>query len=225
MRHKFIITATLGTIAIAGVSQSCVALATSSIGLSIIKRILVGGISSGLSTFKDKNAFLSNNLIDQAMPSQLRSINATLSGLGLSSLVQKEKEYIAEAAAFTSNLAEPILINGVNSLTTNDAERIAQGGSGIATQILREKTESQLIATLAPKVDEKLNEYGIIKTINTALKGNNLLGNLFGGNSSSNNNASMISNLATQQMVNGLFALISNYEKQNADVLNNAFKK
>lgn len=223
MRPKFIITATIATVAVAGISHSCVALATSSIGLSIIKKILIGGITTGTSIFKDKNAFMSNNLIDQAMPSQLRSINSTLTSLGLSNLVQKEKEYIAEAAAFTSKFAEPILINGVNSLTTDDAARIAQGGSGIATQVLREKTESQLVATLAPEVDKKLNEYGIVKTINTALKGNNILGSLL-GQSNSNANASMLSNLASEQLVNGMFALISNYEKQNTDMLKNAVK-
>ena len=224
MRPRFIITATIATVAVAGVSHSCVALATSSIGLSIIKKILIGGITSGVSTFQNKEAFMSNSLIDQAMPSQLRSINSTLTSLGLSNLVNKEKEYIAEAAAFTSKLAEPILINGVNSLTTDDAARIAQGNPGIASQILREKTESQLVAALAPEVDKKLNEFGIVKTINTALKGNNILGSLLGQNNNSTS-ASMLSNLASQQLVNGMFALITNYEKQNTDVLTNALKK
>ncbi|MFN3021120.1 DUF4197 family protein [Chryseobacterium sp. TY3] len=224
MRPRFIITATIATLTVAGVSHSCVALATSSIGLSIIKKILIGGITSGVSTFQNKEAFMSNSLIDQAMPSQLRSINSTLTSLGLSNLVNKEKEYIAEAAAFTSKLAEPILINGVNSLTTDDAARIAQGSPGIATQILREKTESQLVAALAPEVDKKLNEFGIVKTINTALKGNNILGSLLGQNSNSVS-ASMLSSLASQQLVNGMFALITNYEKQNTEVLTNALKK
>ncbi|WP_313215806.1 DUF4197 family protein [Soonwooa sp.] len=224
MRPRFIITATIATVAVAGVSHSCVALATSSIGLSIIKKILIGGITSGVSTFQNKEAFMSNNLIDQAMPSQLRSINSTLTSLGLSNLVNKEKEYIAEAAAFTSKLAEPILINGVNSLTTDDAARIAQGSPGIASQILREKTESQLVAALAPEVDKKLNEFGIVKTINTALKGNNILGSLLGQNTNSVS-ASMLSSLASQQLVNGMFALITNYEKQNTEVLTNALKK
>ncbi len=224
MRPRFIITATIATVAVAGVSHSCVALATSSIGLSIIKKILIGGITSGVSTFQNKEAFMSNSLIDQAMPSQLRSINSTLTSLGLSNLVNKEKEYIAEAAAFTSKLAEPILINGVNSLTTDDAARIAQGSPGIASQILREKTESQLVAALAPEVDKKLNEFGIVKTINTALKGNNILGSLLGQNTNSVS-ASMLSSLASQQLVNGMFALITNYEKQNTEVLTNALKK
>ncbi|MGL6037572.1 MAG: DUF4197 family protein, partial [Soonwooa sp.] len=91
-------------------------------------------------------------------------------------------------------------------------------------QILREKTESQLVAALAPEVDKKLNEFGIVKTINTALKGNNILGSLLGQNTNSVS-ASMLSSLASQQLVNGMFALITNYEKQNTEVLTNALKK
>lgn len=222
MNHKTIIIATVGTLAIATTAQSCMAVATTGIGLSIIKKILTGGINSGMTIFKDKNAFVNNDLINQAMPAPLKSINSTLESLGLSSLVKKEREYIAEAAAFTANLAEPILLNGVNSLTTDDTARIAQGGTGIATQILREKTESQLIAALAPKVDQKLNEYGIVKTINTALKGNDILGSLLG--QTNNSNTSQLSTLASQQMVNGLFSIIANYEKQNTDLLSNALK-
>lgn len=222
MNHKIIITATLGTVVVATTAHSCMALATTSVGLSIIKKILTGGISKGMTIFKDKNAFMSNELINQAMPSQLKSINSTLEKLGLSNLVSKEKEYIAEAAAFAANISEPILLNGVNNLTTDDTARIAQGGSGIATQILREKTESQLIAALAPKVEEKLNEFGIVKSINTALKGNNIIGSLLG--QSNSQDASSLSKLASQQMVNGLFSIISNYEKQNTDLLTNALK-
>lgn len=224
MKHQYIITATIATLAVAGVSQSCVAIATSSIGLSVIKRILTGGITKGLAVFKDKEAFLSNNLIDQAMPSQLRDINSTLTSLGLTSLVNKQKEYIADAAAFTSKFAEPILLNGVNNLTTNDATRIAQGTPGIASQILKEKTEQQLVAAIAPEVDKKLNEFGVVQSINSALYGSKILGNILGGKADSNN-PSTISNLASQQLVNGLFLLIENYEKQNTDLLNNALKK
>jgi hypothetical protein len=56
-------------------------------------------------------------------------------------------------------------------MTSEDAQKIANGGKGAATAYLREKAATQLMS-VAPKVDAKLNEYGIVKTINTALKGN-----------------------------------------------------
>ncbi len=111
-----------------------------------------------------------------------------------------------------------ILIFILSSFQVNaqDVTRIIQGTT--ATQILKEKTSQQLIAAIAPKVDEKLNEYGIAKTINTALSGNNLLGSLLGG-SSSNVNTGGLSKLASEQLVNGLFNIIEDYEHQNSKAL------
>lgn len=210
--------ATLGT-----TTQSCVAIATSSVGLAVLKQILLGGINKGLNIFSNKDSFLANQLIESAMPQQLKDINATLQKLGLNNLVEKEKDYIAQAATFTVDVSRPILVNAVNNLTTEDAARIAQGGTGVASQILKERTSQQLMAAIAPKVDAKLNEFGIVKSLNSALAGSNLLGGLLGGQ----NNSSVtggISRLASEQMVNGLFNLIQNHEQQNTSAILNSVK-
>lgn len=226
MNRNFLIVAAVSTVAVTTTATSCVALATSSVGLTLIKQILLGGVTKGLNIFKDKNSFLSNNLIDQALPTQLQKVNSTLQSIGLSNLVSKEKDYIAQAAAYTVGVSQPILTNAVNNLTTEDAARIAQGGSGIATQILKEKTESQLIAAIAPKVDEKLNQFGIVKSINTALSGNNLLGSILGnGNSNSSALSGGLSQLASQQLVNGLFNIIQKHEVDNTGMLKNALNQ
>lgn len=195
-------------------TQSCVAVATT-IGLPIIKKILIGGITKGLGIFKDKQSFLANGLIDQALPEQLKSINTTLEKFGLNNLVSKEKSYIADAAAFIAPIAEPILINTVQNITVEDAKKIANGGKGAATAYLREKASAQLMAAIAPQVDAKLNEYGIVKTINTALKGNSILGALTGNQNATA--SSSISKLASEQLVNGLFNIIENHEKTTRD--------
>lgn len=215
MRARTILVSTVAVATIGTTTQSCLALATSSIGLSIIKNILLGGITKGLGIFKDKNSFLANNLIDRAMPKQLRDINSVLEKVA-PSLVAKERDYIAQAAAYTVNLSEPILVNAVNSLTADDVTRIAQGQSGTATLILKEKTSEQLVAAIMPKVDEKLNEFGIVRSINLALQGNNLLGGLFGNSNSNNMATGGLSRLASEQLVNGLFNIIEDHEKQNS---------
>ncbi|WP_304343416.1 DUF4197 family protein [Chryseobacterium koreense] len=220
MRRNTILVATMAVATLGTTTQSCLALATSSVGLTILKQILLGGITKGLDIFSNKDSFLANQLIEAALPQQLKSINNTLTNLGLSNLVQKEKEYIAQAAAFTVETSRPILVNAVNSLTAEDAARIVQGGSGAATQILRERTSQQLMAAIAPKVDAKLNEFGIIKTLNTALTGNNILTTILGGQNTSV--TSGISHFASEQMVNGLFNIIQNHEQQNSAQIMNA---
>lgn len=223
MNKNTIFVATMAVATIGTTTQSCVAIATSSVGLAVLKQILLGGINNGLNIFSSKDRFLSNQIIDAAMPQQLKDINNTLQKLGLNSLVEKEKDYIAQAATFTVDVSRPILVNAVNNLTSEDAARIAQGGTGAATQILKERTSQQLMAAIAPKVDAKLNEFGIVKSLNSALAGSNLLGGLLGGQ----NNASVtggISRLASEQMVNGLFNLIQNHEQQNTSAILNSIK-
>ena len=224
MRRNTILVATMAIATIGTTTQSCVALATSSVGLTILKQILLGGISKGLNIFSNKDSFLANQLIDAALPKQLRDLNSTLQKVGLGNLVQKEKEYIAKAAAFTVDTSRPILTNAVNSLTAEDATRILQGGSGVATQILKERTSSQLMAAIAPKVDSKLNEFGIVQTLNSALSGSNILGSILGGQNSNNAITSSLSNFAAQQMVNGLFNIIENHEQQNSNAILNSLK-
>lgn len=216
---KYILTAGIALSSIGVITtttQSCVAVATT-IGLPILKKILIGGVSKGLGIFKDKNSFMNNELINAALPQKLKDLNANLEKIGLSSLVNKEKGYIADAAAYIAPIAEPILINTINGMTSEDAQRIAQGGKGAATAYLREKSSAQLMAAIAPKVDAKLNEYGIVKSINTALKGNNILGNILGNQNSNPTATSSLSNLAAEQMVNGLFNIIENYENTSPE--------
>lgn len=226
MKIKTVLIASVGVATVATTAHSCLALATSSVGLAVIKTILLGGIKKGLATFKDPNAFLENNLIDQAMPQQLRNITNVLEKVA-PNVVQKQRTYLAQAAAYTANVSEPILTNAVNGLTAEDITRISNGGSGAATQVLKEKTEQQLIATIAPRVEQELNKNGITKTINTALQGNNLLGGILGGNNTSSQNVSPtgLSQMLSGFLVDGLFNLVEDYEKQNQSQVLNAIKK
>ncbi|AZI31970.1 DUF4197 family protein [Kaistella carnis] len=224
MRTNTILLATMAVATIGTTAQSCVALATSTVGIAVLKQVLLGGINKGLNIFSNKDSFLANQLIDAALPKQLRDINSTLQKVGLNNLVVKEKEYIAQAAAFTVDTSRPILINAVNSLTAEDAARIVQGGSGVATQILREKTSTQLMAAIAPKVDAKLNEFGLVQSLNSALSGTNLLGSILGNQNTANIATNGISKFAAQQMVDGLFNIIENHEQQNANTIMNSLK-
>ena len=216
---KYILTAglVLGSLGFITTStQSCMAVATT-VGLPIIKEILIGGVSKGMSIFKDKDSFLANELINAALPQKLKDINSSLEKIGFGSLVAKEKNYIADAAAFVAPIAEPILVNTIHNITSEDAQKIAQSGSGAATAYLKEKSGAQLIAAIAPKVDAKLNEFGVVKSINSAMKGNSLLGSLLGNQSANTSATASLSNLATEQMVNGLFGVIENYEKTSPE--------
>ena len=174
----------------------------------------MGGVSKGVKVLKNKNEFLQSPLIDSAMPSGLKKMNSVLGKIS-PDLVKKEKEYIAETASFTATIAEPILVDAVNSLTSDDVARIMQGEAGTATQILREKTYHKLVSAFTPKVDEKLNEFGIVRAINNVTSANSMLGSLL-GNEGGGTTSNSLSQYATEQMVTGLFYIIQDYEKENS---------
>lgn len=213
---KYIISAMLLTgtgVFISSTVQSCTTLATTGVGMSVIKGFLIRAINNASNIYNNKEAFMSNDKINKALPSELVKINSILSKIS-PSLVQKEKEYIAEAAAYTVRTTSPILKNAVNNLTKEDVARITRGEKGTLTQVLKEKTYQEVVTAIMPKVDEKLNEYGLINKINTVLKGNQLLGSLFGNNNSPATDK--ISQLASEQIADGLFLLIEDYEKNNS---------
>lgn len=68
MKRNTILVATMAVATLGTTTQSCVALATSSVGLAVLKQILLGGITKGLNIFSDKDSFLANQLIEAAMP-------------------------------------------------------------------------------------------------------------------------------------------------------------
>ena len=71
MRTNTILVATMAVATIGTTAQSCVALATSTVGIAVLKQILLGGINKGLNIFSNKDSFLANQLIDAALPQQL----------------------------------------------------------------------------------------------------------------------------------------------------------
>ncbi|WP_297984315.1 hypothetical protein [uncultured Chryseobacterium sp.] len=90
MKFKTIIVATAAVATVATTAQSCLALATSTVGLAVLKKVLLGGITKGLGIFGNKQAFLENNLIDQALPKQLRDLNGVLEKIDPILLLKKE---------------------------------------------------------------------------------------------------------------------------------------
>ncbi|KQR91467.1 hypothetical protein ASG01_13930 [Chryseobacterium sp. Leaf180] len=200
--------------------QSCATLATTDLGMAIVKKMLLRGIDRATATYSSKDAFMRNDLIEKALPKNLREIYNTLQRVA-PSLVARQKENIAEVAVSTVNISKPILQNAVNNLTKEDVRRIVQGGKGVATTILIEKSSQQLVQALAPRVEQELNKYGVTKTLNTALSGSNILGGLLGGTRNEVNSGGL-SMLVSEQLVNGMYNIIRQTEEESGDEIKRA---
>ncbi|MDR3273442.1 MAG: DUF4197 domain-containing protein [Flavobacteriaceae bacterium] len=195
--------------------------------LAVVQQILTASTNQGFSILGNTDSFLTNALIEAVIPEDLKKINTNLQNLGLSSLVEKEKQYIGQAAVSSVAIAKPIVTQAIQEITISDAIGIATGGKGAATEYLKNKTQSKLIAAIQPQVESQLQANGITSLINNAAKGTNLLntiGSIFGkSQTTSTDLSSSISQYASEQIVNGLFEVSKDYEKKNtnANVLGN----
>lgn len=222
----------LGFFGTTHITQSCTASQlgqSASFGYQFIKGVLSDGTQQGLNIWSNPSQFVTHQLIDLALPESLKNINSKLTNLGLQSLVTKEKQYIAEAAKVSVEIAKPILSDAISQMTAADAISIISGGKGAATRFLKQKTQTQLIAAIQGRVDSKLNEYGLVKSLNTALNSSSLSGILSSVTGNTNTSAtSGLSQMASEQMVNGLFKIVENYENEkrnnSAQLLNNLVK-
>jgi hypothetical protein len=153
-------------------------LATSDMGLSIIKRMLFNGIDKGVAFTPTKKP--SCKIIWWTKPFQKSLETSTLCWKKFTiSGSQRKRLYCPGSSLYrqyletdpTGRCKQPECTRCNKNYTGNhcytDPER-----KNITTAYCSHRS----------KVDEKLNEYGIVKTINTALSGSNFLGNLLGGN-------------------------------------------
>lgn len=210
----------IGIVAVAIVPlNSCGSTNLGTLGVGVLQSVLNNASNGAFSIFQNPDEFMKNALIDAALPDQLKKINNGLNSAGLGNLVNQEKKYIADAAQYTVKTAKPIVTQAINEMTPADALMIAQGGKGAATAYLKSKTKDKLMAAIQPEVENRLSQVGILKTLNTAMNGGKvagLLGTLLGKNQNNEvNGYAPISHLAAEQMVNGFFNVVENYEDKN----------
>ncbi len=194
----------------------------SNTGLNMVKQLLTSSTNQGFSVLGDTNTFLTNALIEAVMPDELKKINTKLESVGLSSLVDKEKQYIGKAASASVDVAKPIITSAIQEMTLSDAVSILSGGKGAATQYIKNKTEAKLIAAIQPTVESQLNSNGVTSLINNAVKDKTLqtaLGAILGNKSSTSTDVSgSVSQYASKQIVDGLFEVAKDYEVKNSSL-------
>lgn len=186
------------------------------VALNTVQSVLNNGTQEAFSVFGDSNEFMTNALIDAAMPQKLKDINNKLESLGLSSVVAKEKALISDIANASITAAKPIVTKAINEMTTQDAIAIISGGKDAATSYLKDKTYNDLTTAIAPVVTDKTESLGINSLLNNALGGNNsslngVLGAVLGTGSTASG-SEQLNDAVTKQLVDGLFNIVAQTE-------------
>ena len=196
--------------------------------LHAVKKILTASTNQSFSVLKDTGSFLINTKMEEALPDELKDINTKLETLGLSSIVESEKQNIGKAAQSSVNLFKPIINSAIKDITPIEAAKIIAGGKGAATQFLKKKTEAKLFEAIQPEVENELNSSGVTALVNSALNNKTIQNALamITGNpaSTTENGANSIAKYATSQIVNGFFQVAEEYEVKNSNLSTDLIK-
>lgn len=184
--------------------------------LNAVQSVLKNGTSKAFNVFGDSNEFMTNALIQAALPKEIKDINAKLESLGLSHIVKKEKEYISQIASTSISAARPIVKKAINQMTLADAIGIVSNGKGAATDYLKTKTKSQLLTAVKPIVNTQTEKLGVNSLLNNALGSNNetfsaVLGAVL-GTGSTQNTTQILNDAITSQLVDGLYNVVEDVE-------------
>lgn len=194
--------------------------------LHAVKKILTASTNESFSVLKDTGSFLINTKMEE--PDELKEINTKLETLGLSSIVESEKQNIGKAAQSSVNLFKPIINSAIKDITPLEAAKIIAGGKGAATQFLKKKTEAKLFEAIQPEVENELNSSGVTALVNSALNNKtiqNALAMITGNTASTTENgANSIAKYATSQIVNGFFQVAEEYEVKNSNLSTDLIK-
>ncbi len=122
-----------------------------------LKTALELGTDSATSTLSKLNGFYADAMVKILMPPEAESVEKTLRNVGLGSVVDKAILSMNRAAEDASKSVGNIFINAIKQMTIQDAFGILRGGNTAATNYLKEKTTSQLIAAFKPIISKSLD--------------------------------------------------------------------
>lgn len=173
-----------------------------------LKEALSVGSERAVSAVSKPDGYLSNELIRIAMPPQLKQASDLMRKFGLSSYADTFEESMNHAAEKAAPEATALIIDAINDMSIEDANKILKGSDDAATQYFREKTTSQLTNLFRPTIDASLNKVGTTKYYND-LTDKVAAIPLIGENIDMN-----LTDYVTEQALDGLFAMIALEEKK-----------
>lgn len=172
-----------------------------------LREALKVGSERAVGSTSQVNGFLSNKLIRIAMPDDLEKMASTLRKVGFSKQVDELEVSMNRAAEQASGEAITIFWDAVQGLTIEDARRVLQGGKRSATNLLRERTTTQLSSRFKPIVTQKMDEVGLSRLYNDLAGKYNAL-------PLGQKPAIRLEDYVTQQALDGVFTMLGKEEER-----------
>lgn len=132
---------------------------TQSEATDAIKAALTKGITEGVNKVSITDGFFKNLAIKIPFPKEVSTVESTLRGIGLGSLIDKFVLSLNRAAEEAAKQATPIFVNAIKQMSITDAINIVNNKqSDAATQFLQRTTTEQLVSSFKPTIKTALDK-------------------------------------------------------------------
>lgn len=190
--------------------QQVINATTSTTGFNVaggLKEALEVGVSSGVDVLSQNGGYFKDQAVKILLPEELKKVDTALRSIGLGSLADEGLKVLNQAAENAVSEAKPIFVSAIRNMSFNDAMGILKGNDTAATNYLKTNTFASLETAFAPKIQSSLSKVGADKIWENIISKYNQIP--FVKPVEAN-----LTNYVTKQAINGLFAKISNKEKE-----------
>lgn len=104
------------------------------------------------------NGYFGNQLIKIIMPPEAQKVESALRSVGMGDVVDKAILSMNRAAEDAAIKAVPIFLDAIKGMSIQDGISIVKGGSGAATNYLKQKTTLALTNAFRPLIEQSLHK-------------------------------------------------------------------
>ncbi len=123
-----------------------------------LKEALTIGAEKGCVNLSKPDGFFKNAALKILMPPEAQKIENTIRNLGLNQLADDFILSLNRAAEDACTTAAPIFVKAIKDITISDGINILKGNDTAATNYLRTKTQTELVASFSPIIKTSLDK-------------------------------------------------------------------
>ncbi len=178
--------------------------------VSGLKEALRVGAERSVSLASATNGFNGNPVIRVPFPEDAIKVRHTLMDLGLKKPVEDFELTLNRAAEEAAKEAVPVFVDAITSMSITDGFAILRDGEQAATNYLKEKTTSALLAKFRPVVESATRKVALTQYWKPVADAYNTATLLTGGKAVEPD----LDAYVTRKAADGLFVLLANEEKK-----------
>ena len=145
-----------------------------------LREALSRGTVNAVLRVSKTDGYWGDDAIRIPLPKSLAGPQKLLKPMGMSGPLDEVHMRMNHAAEAAAPLAKALFLDAIKSMTIKDAVGIVRGGPTSGTDYLQRTTTPRLTDAFTPPMEDALQSTGCVKSLNDAVKRNNLQGVVHG---------------------------------------------